>query len=136
MDLRIPSGGSGFLASIWGGDDPDDRSFLEEDSADILPDVGPSDVTDALGQLYEGNFEYVGLNGEDGWIQTADTRGGYVFERSVSDDDVVQFPSVLSAEQVTDAFLRFLGGDIDAGLDWEAAPVVAETKAKRGWFRR
>ncbi len=135
MDLRIPSGGGGFLESSW-ADDDDDRSFLTEDSADILSDVSPQDVVDALGQLFGGNIEYVGLNGEYGWIQTADTRGGYVFERSVSDDGVVQFPAVLSSQQVQEAFAAFLAGDLDAGLDWAAAPVVAEPKPKRGWFRR
>lgn len=136
MDLRVPGGSSGFLASLWGDRDDDERMFQELDTADVLSDVAAQDVVDALGQLYEGNFEFVGLESEDGWVQTADTRGGYFFERSVADDDVVRFPSVLSAEQLTDAFLRFYEGDVDAGLDWTAAPVVAETKPKRGWFRR
>lgn len=136
MDLRVPSGGRSLL-SWWGGDSDDDaRSLIEEDSADVFSDVSTEDVADALGQLFDGNFEYVGLEGEDGWIQTADAPGGYVFERSVSDDGVVAHPVTLSADEVRAAFLAFHGGDVDCGLDWSAAPAGAGPKPKKGWFRR
>jgi hypothetical protein len=133
MDLRIPSGGGGFLST---DDADDDRRWLREDSADIVADASAEDVTDALAQLFAGNFEFVGLNGDDVWIQTADLGGGYVFERAVSDDGPVPHPETLSADQLQDAFLRFHAGDVDAGLDWAAASTVSERKPTRGRFRR
>ena len=67
MDLRIPSGRGALLASLWAGDDEvGDGRFLDEDSAEIVPDVSPRQVVDALGLLVDGRVEYVGVNGEEG----------------------------------------------------------------------
>lgn len=131
MELRLP-GGSGFLDDLLDGSG---RPRVERDNADFVVDPNPSEVAGVLGQLFEGCIEYVGLNGDVAWIQTADAGRGYILERNLG-DDVVQFPSVLTAEQVQAAFLAFHAGDVHCGLDWAAAPVVAEPKPKRGWFTR
>lgn len=104
------------------------------DDADHLANVQPHEVVEALGSMFRGNIEYVGLNDEVAWIQTAPEGHGYVFERSGPDGGLVQFPSLLTAEQIQAAFLAFLAGDIDAGLSWPVAPAAAPKKKR--WFGR
>jgi hypothetical protein len=100
-----------------------------------VADVRPDDVVVALGHLVAGDYEFVALEGEIAWLQTADVPGGYVLERSFGGPEPEAQPSPLSADQVQAAFLAFLAGDVNCGLPWpEPAPV--EPKKKRGFFRR
>ena len=133
MDLRVPSGSGGFLDELLSSG----PESIMRDDADYWPDVNPAQVVEALARHFRGEIEYVGLNNDPEWIQVAQQRGGgYVFERSGRDgEDLFQYPSMLSAEQVQAAFLAYLGGDRDAGLPWPAEAPVAPKK-KRGWFRR
>ena len=104
------------------------------DDADHLANVRPNELVDALGSMFRGELEYVGLNDDIAWIQSAQEGDGFVLERSGPDGGLVQYPQLLSAEQVQAAFLAFLSGNLDAGLQWPAAPP-APPKKKR-WFSR
>ncbi len=132
MDLRIPGGGYDGIDRFFG---LDDLPAHQKDMAREVYHATEEDVVDSLAQLFQGNFEFVGLNDKVAWIQTADAgRGGYVLELSTDGTALHQYPVALSPEQVQAAFLAFLRGDPNCGLVWTIeAPLVA-TPRKRRWY--
>jgi hypothetical protein len=120
--------------------DRDSMVSKHRDTSDLTDDVRPEHLDAAIQYLVDGSFEYLGLNGDVASVQTADTGAGFVFERMFNaEGDWVTYPGELDADQLRAALHAFLGGDLDAGLDWSATQAVAEhrpAKEKRGLFRR
>lgn len=134
MQLRLPDGGFDIFDLFRS--EQDHRPMSQRDTADHYDNVSAEDIVSVLQLMARGDLEYVGLNDDIAWIQTADTGGGYVFERNLDGDTLEQFPSTLSIEQVTTAFLAFFHGDPNCGLVWPIGAPVVETKPKRRWFGR
>lgn len=95
----------------------------------------PEQVVAALRHLVDGDVEFVGLEGDIAWIQTAEVPGGYVLERGFGGPVPEAQPAPLTADAVQSAFLAFLAGDVTCGLDWPEPPP-AEPKKRRGFLRR
>jgi hypothetical protein len=134
MQLRLPDGGFDIFDLFRS--EQDHRPPSQRDTADHYDNVSDEDVVHVLQMMAGGELEYVGLNDDIAWIQTADAGQGYVFERNLDGDTLEQFPYALTIDQVTAAFLAFLHGDLNCGLVWPVGTPVVETKPKRRWFGR
>jgi hypothetical protein len=126
MELRVPSGGAGDGLA-------DGAHQLADDDATIIPDATPEQVNQMLTLLFDGSIEYVGLQDDTAWIQTAEAPGGYVVERKLAGSAIVAHPDPLTAPWIASVFQTFLAGNVDGGLTWAEAPPEPK---KKGWFRR
>ena len=108
MEIHVPGGG-GFLDALL-----DTNEAYEGPSDNVIPNADETKLLDALTALEQGDCEYVILQDDNKFLQTAgDARSGYTLEYN-DGSDRMQFRATdkkISGTAITDAFVAYLNHD-------------------------